>query len=69
MPIEYKIFYVDYNCECVSIMINKMNELITSKMNEGWKLVGGVTIIDQDGIANMICQAMTFVTLEKDLLE
>jgi len=60
MPIEYKVFYVNiYECDNFNIAVEKMNELITSKMNEGWKPVGGISFLNEGGSPLVICQAMT----------
>ena len=67
MHIEYKVFYVENNnYEPLLDTFTKLDLLITSKMNEGWKLVGGVTSLVQDTV---ICQAMTLETINEDLLK
>jgi len=65
MPIEYKIFYINHyephlnESRTSETMIEEMNYLITTKLNEGWKCVGGVSFIDTEGNVEKICQAMT----------
>jgi len=56
--IEYKIFYVNYNPN-EDAMIEEMNNLITTKLNEGWKCVGGIAFVHFEGMINKIFQAMT----------
>ena len=48
-----------------------MNDLITTKLNEGWKLVGGVSVcVGPGGELIKICQAMTLeITNQKSLIK
>lgn len=72
MSLQYKIFYVSYdetNDGNQTKMINQMNELITTKLNEGWKLVGSVSFIAESDSIIRICQAMTMQTVNQNLLE
>ena len=68
MTIKYEIFHVDYNGEGSDTIIKKMNELITNKLNEGWKLVGGICINYNDCEIFEIYQAMTLETVNENLL-
>jgi hypothetical protein len=71
MSLQYKIFYVSNNRKGENKMIEEMNDLITTKLNEGWKLVGGVCFAYSDDIGEpfKIYQAMTFETVTQNLLE
>ena len=53
----------------IIIAREKMHELITTKLNEGWKLVGGICVNDSHGELIRICQAMTLETVNQNLLE
>jgi hypothetical protein len=60
MPSEYKIFYViNHSHDDEDTMIEKMNYLITTKLNDGWKCIGGVSFVVSEGFITKICQAMT----------
>lgn len=71
MSLQYKIFYVNHNRKGENAMIEEMNDLITTKLNEGWKLVGGICFAysGECSDALKIGQAMTFETVTQNLLE